>query len=290
MTRRGPATFAIFLACCGPAYAHGDGDTAPLIWTFDPWVVLPLGTVILLFAIGTIRLGQPEKSKWRTLLFAEGATALAVALVSPLHWLGEHSLTFHMIEHETVMLVAAPLIALARPIARILWALPRELRRAIGRALKHPVVTYGWNWCTRATQATVIHGIAIWLWHVPLLFDAAVTHIAIHRLQHLSFFLTAFLFWWAILWKSDYGTSSWHLFVTMIHTSILGALMALAPHVLYLAQPETAVVAHFDPLQDQQLAGLVMWIPGGTVYAVAALLMMAAWIQNSSRGLTRDVQ
>jgi hypothetical protein len=87
-----------------------------------------------------------------------------------------------------------------------------------------------------ATCATVIHGVAIWGWHLPFLFDAAVTSTTMHRLQHLSFFATALLFWWAVVWKSEYGAAAWHLFITMIHTGILGALMALSPRVLYAAQ------------------------------------------------------
>ena len=84
------------------------------------------------------------------------------------------------------------------------------LRRAVGRV-------------HRRDHATIFHGAAIWAWHVPILFDAAVTNTAVHRFQHLTFFATAILFWWALVWRSDYGSAAWHLFVTMIHTSVLGA-------------------------------------------------------------------
>jgi cytochrome c oxidase assembly factor CtaG len=115
------------------------------------------------------------------------------------------------------------------------------------------------------------------------LFDAALTNTAVHRLQHLSFFVTAIVFWWAVVWRADYGLAAWTLFLTMVHTSVLGALMTLAPRVLYVAQTETAMTWGMTPLEDQQLAGLIMWIPAGTVYAGAAMAMLALWIGASSQ-------
>jgi cytochrome c oxidase assembly factor CtaG len=128
----------------------------------------------------------------------------------------------------------------------------------------------------------LIHGVAIWVWHAPLLFDAAVVDVTMHRLQHLSFLLTAVLFWWSVLRSSETGVAAWHLFTTMLHTSVLGALMALSPRVLYGAQTATALQWGLTPLEDQQLAGLIMWIPAGTIYAGAALALMAIWVRHSS--------
>lgn len=141
-----------------------------------------------------------------------------------------------------------------------------------------------WEWISRGTITTTLHAVAIWAWHAPVLFDAAVTNVTLHRLQHLSFFATAVLFWWSVLWRSDRGVAAWHLFVTMLHTSVLGALMALAPHVLYVAQTRVSEEWGMTPLEDQQLAGMVMWIPAGTVYVGAALALLALWISTSGKG------
>ena len=116
----------------------------------------------------------------------------------------------------------------------------------------------------------------------------AVTNVAMHRLQHLSFLLSAMLFWWSVFRRSNSGLAAWHLFVTMLHTSVLGALMALPPRVLYQAQTATAARWGLSPLEDQQLAGLVMWVPAGTVYAAAALALTAIWIRRSSDGQRRS--
>jgi cytochrome c oxidase assembly factor CtaG len=271
-----------------PAMAHGGaGHDSGAVWTFDPWVVVPLATLAILYVVGSLKRTErsclPRQMRWRSLLFWGGILTLAGALISPLHWLGEHLLSFHMIEHEIVMAVAAPLVVLARPIGTLLWGLPRPARRAAGSLMRAPAVLGLWRRCTGATIAAVIHGIAIWGWHLPILFDAALATTTVHRLQHLSFFVTAIVFWWAVVWKTDYGAAAWTLFLTMVHTSVLGALMALAPRVLYVAQTQTATAWGMTPLEDQQLAGLIMWVPAGIVYAGAAMAMLALWIGTSSQ-------
>ena len=265
------------------AEAHGDDPS----WTLDPWIIVPLVVLALLYSVGSvvlrrrIAIGRPLQG-WRALAFLGGWLSLVAALVSPLHWLGEHLFSFHMIEHEILMAISAPLLVVARPIGTLLWSLPREIRLAAGRFLKGRAVSVTWAWLSAGRNATLVHGAAIWAWHAPGLFDAAVASAPIHRLQHLSFLLTAVMFWWSVFQRSNAGTAAWHLFVTMLHTSVLGALMALAPRVLY--QPRAATVASWGltPLEDQQLAGLIMWVPAGTVYAGAALALLALWIRRSS--------
>ncbi|XUM50297.1 cytochrome c oxidase assembly protein (plasmid) [Rhizobium sp. YTU87027] len=225
----------------------------------------------------------------RATYFGTGWIALAGALISPLHWLGEHLFCAHMVEHEILMTIAAPMIVLARPAGVLLWGLPTPLRRTTGRMMKADAVQMTWTWASAGLNATLMHGVAIWVWHAPVLFDAAVTNVALHRLQHFSFFLSAILFWWAICWGSNYGAALWHLIITMLHTLALGALMTLAPRVLYFAQTRVAQAWHLTPLEDQQLAGVIMWVPAGTVYAGAALMMAALWISASGRG-NNDVQ
>jgi len=281
------------LMTASPAIAHGVAAHSGPQWNFDPWISLPLATISLLYGLGLIKVGRRARRVVpiapRSLCFCAGALSLAGALLSPLHWLGEHLFTFHMIEHEIVMVVSAPLMVLARPLGFMLWALPRQTRRLAGRALRSKAMSNAWNWCTRMTNATILHGVAIWAWHVPALFDAALVSPPMHRLQHISFFATAILFWWALVWKIGYGVAGWNLFVTMMHTSILGALMALAPRVLYFAQTKTALSWGMTPLEDQQLAGMIMWVPAGTIYAAACLAMFALWIQGAGRTGAQNV-
>jgi putative membrane protein len=268
-----------------PALAHeGQSHGVALPWTFDPWIVAPLSISAAVYALGAWHLARRSDLRrrgWEHLCYIAGWLALVAALVSPLHWLGEHLFTFHMIEHEIVMAVAAPLLVIARPLGPLLWALPKSSRLRFAALAQSRSWRTGWTALTRPLTATTLHGVAIWIWHLPALFDAAVESDVLHRLQHLSFFVTALLFWWALVRRAKAGVAVGHLFVTMVHTGVLGALMALAPRVLYTVQTQHALDWGLTPLEDQQLAGLIMWVPAGTVYAGAALAFAAHWIRRS---------
>jgi putative membrane protein len=285
----------IVLGSANAGFAHElEPHAGGAVWTFDPWIVAPLLLAAGLYVVGSAVLRQRSRSgsqlhRWRTSAFVAGWLTLVGALVSPLHWLGEHLFAFHMIEHEILMAVSAPLMVLARPIGVWLWSLPQRYRFLVGRFLRRRGLVHCWQWLRTGRNATLVHGVAIWAWHAPILFDAAVTNIVLHRLQHLSFLLTAIVFWWSVFRNTNAGLAAWHLFVTMLHTSVLGALMALAPRVLYQAQTATAAAWGLTPLEDQQLAGIIMWVPAGTIYAGAALALLAIWIrQSGSTGRHRD--
>lgn len=264
------------------ASAHAEDG----VWTFDPWVVTPLLLTAALYTYGVTALWRRAGigrgiRRWQAGCYIGGWLLLAVTLVSPLHWLGEHLFTAHMVEHELIMAVAAPLLALARPIGAFLWAFPLSLRQRLGQVGQLRWLSNGWSVVTAPGPATTWHGAVIWFWHAPVLFDDALARVSLHRLQHLSFLLSALAFWWALIRRAERGAAVLHLFVTMVHTTILGALLVLVPRVLYPGQTASAPYWHLTPLQDQQLAGLVMWVPAGTVYAGAALTFAALWVRRS---------
>ena len=278
----------VVATAAGSATAHADAaHAAESPWHLDPWILTPLLLCGLLYGLGSLKLWMRastgrQKTWWCALAFWSGYAALAGVLLSPLHWLAEHLFTFHMVEHEVIMTVSAPLIVLARPIAAFFWALPRWPRYCLASTFK--LLRKGWKYLSNGNFATLLHGLVIWIWHIPFVFDAAVTDVVLHRLQHLSFFLVAVIFWWSVLWVSRRGVAAWHLFLTMLHTSMLGALMALAPRVLYVVQTRTAPDWGVTALEDQQLAGIIMWVPAGTIYAGGALILLALWIGESGRG------
>jgi putative membrane protein len=256
-------------------------------WTLDLAITGPLALLAALYAAGTARLwrraGRGHGTRLHeVLLFAAGWTMMAGALVSPLHALSRELFAAHMIEHELMMLAAAPLLVLARPLGPLLWGLPLSWRRGLGGAARLRVIAGLWGALALPLVATALHGAAIWLWHEPRLFAAALRIEWVHWLQHLSFFLSALLFWWVLLGKRevDHGRAMAHLFVTSLHTSLLGILLTFSPRLWY--GPMAAADAWgLSSLEDQQLAGLIMWVPGGLAYAGAALVLAAKWIQSS---------
>jgi cytochrome c oxidase assembly factor CtaG len=274
-----------------PAAAHGNSSVwSASTWTYDPWVVIPLYVSAMLYLIGTQVL-------WRRAGFGRGVrygqaccfwigwSALALALLSPLHWAGERLFTAHMIEHAVVMVVAAPLIALARPVGAMVWAVPRRVRSVLGLAGIRVARSRAWQCVSHPLGAAVVHGIAIWAWHAPALYQAVLDHIWIHRLQHATFFVTALLFWWS-LWHGrlrdrGYGLAVFCLFVTSLHTGVLGILLTLSRRLWYPQQVAFAAEFGLTPLEDQQLAGLVMGVPMGLIYTGAALAIAARWIARS---------
>ena len=223
--------------------------------------------------------------------FALGMIAVAVALLSPIDALADRSFALHMIEHELLMVVAAPLFVLARPLEACVWALPRNARGCVAAVARKPAFASIWRGMTAPLAATSAHAIALWAWHVPLLFAAALASLPLHVLQHACFFASALAFWWAIVGGSTRRAgpvSIACLFVTMLHTSALGALLTFAPSPWY-AHPVEASVLGLAPLEDQQLGGLVMWVPGALAYVIVALAIVATWLARPGPALRRMV-
>jgi cytochrome c oxidase assembly factor CtaG len=206
-----------------------------------------------------------------------------------LHWLGERLFSAHMIEHELMMVVAAPLMACARINGALLWSLPRRWRPLAGRLVMTGLIAACWRAISHPVTATALHGLALWLWHAPPLYRLVLENGAVHRLQHISFFVTALLFWWVLFYGRGAGRSR-HirdgismacLFVTVLHSGLLGALLTLSPRLWFPQQGLLAAEFGLTPLEDQQLAGLLMWIPMGTLYTCAGLFFAYRWLSQS---------
>lgn len=241
-------------------------------WTFEPWVVVLLGLGLLLPGVGAMRvwryagLGHGVRAS-HVAAYAAGWLAVAVALVSPLDSLGATRFSAHMIQHELLMVVAAPLFVLARPLGAFAWALPAGWSRRIGAFFHTRAWRAFWRVLTGALGAWLLHAVAIWGWHLPALFDAALRGEGVHVLQHASFFVSALVYWWSVLGagsRERAGVALLSLFTTMVHTGALGALLTFSRTVWYAYDG-------VDVAEDQQLGGLIMWIPGGLAYVVAML-------------------
>jgi putative membrane protein len=278
----------ILVALPGAAFAHAapDHSQAPG-WEFDPLVVIPLALSLIIFITGWVRLANRSKvDRRRSLLFVGGWAVLALSLVSPLHQAGERSFAMHMIEHELIMLVATLLLATSQAGGVLAWGLPLPLRHALGGGWKAPL-SMAWKRLTEPVTATILQAVVMWLWHAPFMFDRALDSDAWHAAQHLSFVIASLLFWVAMLSprRGGYLLSAGCLFVTTMVEGALGALMALSQSPWYSDYAAMSLSGiGLDPTTDQQLAGLIMWIPGGVLHGAAALLLLYHWLKTSEAG------
>jgi cytochrome c oxidase assembly factor CtaG len=247
-------------------------------------LVVPLLLALLIYAVGWSRLAQRASSSPRGAgLFVSGWAVLTFSLVSPLHAAGERSFTMHMIEHELIMLVATLLLAMSRSGGVMAWGLPRPLRQSLGGSWKSPLQSL-WRRLTDPVTATAIQAVVMWGWHAPPLFDRALESSGWHIAQHACFFASSLIFWWAMLnpRRGGYGVSAACLFVTSLIGGALGALMSFSSspwYADYAAMGMTGI--GLDPTDDQRLAGLIMWIPGGLVHGAAAIAMFYKWLKAS---------
>src|ERR1044072_3204937 len=145
-------------------------------WSFEPLVVIALIISALLFFLGLYRLKGRSIRTWEALCFALGWLALFVALVSPLHAWGQVLFSAHMTQHEVLMLVAAPLLVLGRPLIAFMWAIPMSWARQLGALTRLSWFAATWRVITVPLSAWLIHAIALWIWHVPMLFDAVLNN------------------------------------------------------------------------------------------------------------------
>jgi len=174
-----------------------------------------------------------------------------------------------------------------RPVPVWLQALPQPLRIRCARMLQSPATHGAWNTVTTPIVAWTLHGGAIWLWHLPQLYDLAVDNEAIHLVQHAMFVGTAIVFWWGMLYgrygRAGYGAAVFYVFTTAVHTGILGAIVTFAGAPLYSVYLAPAAANGLDALADQQLAGLIMWVPAGLVLTTLGIALFAAWLGEAER-------
>ena len=272
--------------------ASGLSSAAIRHWSMDPLIVWPLGVSAVLYAIGTWRLWRRAGigsgiSRWSALSFCVGWLIVATALLSPIAWVSQILFSMHMSQHMLLMLVGAPFLAFGQPLLAWLWTLDERGRRAVGTVVSAKRFTWCWRRLSAPLWMFLLQAVTLWVWHIPSWYEAALRHDALHALQHLSFVLAASLFWWVTVQgrygRRGYGLAVLYVFLTAVHSSALGALITVAPSLWYPSYEGPAGAWGIDAAADQQLAGLLMWIPAGTVFMVFGLALFAAWLGEAGR-------
>lgn len=291
--RRLPLLAALLLCLPGTALAHlGHEHGAPPAWLADWWLTLLLAASTLGYVLGVLRLRRAGKTgvigPGRMLAFGAGMLLLVVALLSPLDALAERSFAAHMTQHLLLMLGAPPLLVLAAPMLAWPWCLPPARRQALTRGwaggaaprrllqvLLHPLVV----WCMAS--------FALWFWHLPGPYLAALAHEGVHTLEHASFFLTSLALFYLLFAPRGRARTGFAGALLLgvgfgIENGLLGAILSFSTHPFYTA-PGLSGAALQAALEDQQLAGLIMWVPASIVHLGLLVLLCAEWLRDAER-------
>ncbi|WP_437640473.1 cytochrome c oxidase assembly protein [Sorangium sp. So ce854] len=279
-------------AAAAPGAPAGAGAGAGP-WSSDElFVALALAALALLHARGARavwrRAGAGRGvSRRSAALFAAGLAALALALLPPLGPLAGALFSAHMAQHLVLTTVAPALLVLARPRAALAWGLPPSLTVRIARVARRAARLPGVRRAlTHPLCAGALHVLAVWIWHTPVLYGAALESTAVHALEHATLLGTAVLSWRVLARAGaglDHGRGALYAFVLSLQCGALGGLLTSSRTFYRPFEPSGLAAWGLSPMEDQQLAGLIMWIPGGAAYVVAALVLFARWVRAAER-------
>jgi cytochrome c oxidase assembly factor CtaG/cytochrome c2 len=276
----------------GAAYAHA-GQAADLSWSLDPAVAIPLVVAIGWYGLGLAALAKRRQRRhvapWpRIALFGAGIAVTAAALLSPIDALADDLLSAHMVQHLLLMIVAAPLFVASRPVGVLLWALGPASRRGTMRLWRH-------GWPGRAARA-LCNPIAVWIgfsgafifWHIPGPYRWALEYPAIHALAHLCYFVTSLAFWATVAGtlqrpRLSHAATLMFIVTTALLSDLPGALLLIAGRPIYPGNAEAAAAWGLSVVQDQQLAGVMMWVPMGFAFIAAGAWAFMRWIDEDGR-------
>ena len=252
-------------------------------WILPVPVTLVLVVTALVYLRGWYRLKRllPKIiSVWRLAGFMSGLFALWIAVGSPLAAFDDDLLSIHMVQHILLMAVAPPLILLGAPALPLLHGLPQKfVRSGLGPLLRWPPLQRLGHELTRPVVCWLTATVALIGWHTPSVFEFALRSDSWHEFEHTCFFATSILFWWPVVqpWPSVPRWPRWsipaYLFLGMMANDAVSAFLALYDRVLYPSYASASRTFPISPLEDQALAGAVMWVFGSFVYLFPAAVI-----------------
>jgi cytochrome c oxidase assembly factor CtaG len=266
-----------------------------LLWRPWPQIILTLVGLGVLYGRGWKLLRQrgaeQVATKWRLTAFLAGLVVLGLAMLSPIEVLQELFFSVHMVQHILIMMVGAPLLLVGDPYPFLVWGLPDRIRPSVvklmapGAPLRSIVQRVAGPWASWGLYVG-----AQWLWHVPAAYDAALSSELLHILEHMTFFVTALMFWWHLsgaaprLWgRQGYGLRIGYALAALASNEALGVGISFAGRPLYSHYANVPRMWGFSVMDDQTLGGALMWVPGGMMYALAAVVLLARYLDREEK-------
>jgi cytochrome c oxidase assembly factor CtaG len=269
----------------------GAPEMSLLSWTIEPAVVVPVVAAATLYVRGwaTLTRRMPERFGAGGLIAVmAGLATVVVALSSPLDALGHQLLLAHMIQHLLMMAVAPPLLWLGAPVAPMLLGLPRPIRRTVAVALGSTPLRQLTHVLADPRVSWVAFVIVFWAWHIPALYDRGLGSDSWHHVQHACFFATALLFWRPVIlpWPARSSWPRWamipYLALAELQNSTLAAILTFADRVIYPAYEIVPRRWDISALEDQSIAGVIMWVPGSLAFLLPMLWLIVTAIATSA--------
>lgn len=280
-------------ALTGPTAARSFGDLVGRWDIGDPlaMLVLFMGAV---YMVGLMRLGarshaSPLDSK-RVYAGVAGFAALYIALAGPFDAFATEAFWLHMVQHLVIGLIAVPLLLLASPMPAYLWAMPETVRMGAGELLRSEgLIRRSIQWLTDPKVTVPLYVGTLYFWHAPPFFSAALENQYVHYFQHLSFFVTAALFWWPIIGpapvrsKLSYPQRLLYLLLVVTPSAALASIITMSRSVIYENYLSSPMHWNMTALEDQTMGGLILWIPGNALYLAALTAIFFTWASKESQ-------
>lgn len=274
-------------------------------WDWRPDVIFVLALAGTLFISGWRRLrqrtqpihkgrrdGWQASANWRPVSYLAGLFFIGLALMSPLDVLGSQLFTMHMIQHLLLIMIAPPLLLIANPMPFMLWGLPDKWRLKVGRVISR-LLSQNAPFRHKLQRVTT-PGIVwmVWLislisWHDPNAYNAALQSNVVHDIEHLTFFIGGMLFWWHVTGAGprihkQSGLIGRILFAlsAVPPNMITGVAIAFAREPIYTYYNNVPRLMGLSVLEDQQLGGVIMWVPGSMMYIIAALILTSRLLKG----------
>ena len=259
-------------------------------WNLEPSILIGtvLTIVLYLYAIGPLRKRHfPDEPimTGQTIAFLSGTLIMFLALVSPLDELGDSYLfSAHMVQHLCLTILGPPLLLLGTPEWMVKSALQNKMIFKVAKVLTYPVVAF------------VLYNADFWLWHAPPLYNATLENQTIHIIEHLTFIFFSLLYWWPIFSPSKdlpalpFGGQILYLFLSGMPSVLLGAGLTFSPplYAPYIAAPR---IWGISAATDQQLGGLIMWVPVSIFYIVIMSVIFIRWmLQQEAKQQAKEAE
>jgi cytochrome c oxidase assembly factor CtaG len=276
------------------------------VWELRWEVLIPMGVMLYLYLRGWFRLraiqrrvdarrrrqrwrlnrrGEPLATPWRLASYLAGWGVLLVALISGIDAYGSMFFFVHMLQHLLIMMVAPPLLWLAQPYAIGMWGLPRRWRLEVGGLFADGApLRRALGAIARPGLAWMVMVVVTWVWHDGSMYNLSLTSELIHDIQHLSFVFMGLYYWWLVIGAAPrhyrFSTPlrrSLYVLAAVPPNALLGLSIALAEEPIYTYYEAVPRLWGMSVMADQQLGGVLMWVPGSMMFMMAALISAAIY-------------